>query len=575
MTSGNTTTTRRGVSAWLDLPLLRRELVESAKRRRLWIVRGVIAMAQMVFVVFNYDDLTGSQGGLGAFGGGEEIAAVINTCNMVAVYLLLPLTACAAIAAERERQTLSLLLISRISPARLVLEKFLSSLIPVFTMMTLSLPSLALAYSLGGLSPQQLTHSVAAMLVAAVQVNTAAIFWSAVFRTSLQAFWGTLFTLLVYAIAPGMLGLLIQGRFFGRLFGFSVELYSIFVGFWELPWLVSSAEAIPLVLPPLVAGSMLLLATMFVVSRYRCEAPVSRLPKLLHMIRESLSSHSNTTDLVPQEQAIPPMRVPAESVVAWREHMIAGGYRTWLFVLLVLIIPAAFWMLTQSDLNFSPQGACIALNVILLISGALIVQGITTRTFGLERDRETLAVLLTTPIPTREIVTQKLSAARSVRFCFMPAFLMIAAHSIFYSDGHHHRWELNLSRWILEPISLVLIWEHLTLAMWVGLAMSIRSRTTLRSAVATLAILFGYCLLHFFAVFFVLEITDFTVDFLLPALPLIAWISILVDQFPAKSGNPDWQFAVSLFLSPVIFGLLSTGLRYTVLRNAGKWLERE
>jgi hypothetical protein len=93
--TSQSTTSPRKVSAWLDLPLLRRELVESAKRRRLWIVRGCLAAAQTLFVIFNYDDLMGLPGGLGAFGGGQEIAAVINVCNMVAIYLLLPLTACA------------------------------------------------------------------------------------------------------------------------------------------------------------------------------------------------------------------------------------------------------------------------------------------------------------------------------------------------------------------------------------------------------------------------------------------------------------------------------------------------
>jgi hypothetical protein len=583
--TSQSTTSPRKVSAWLDLPLLRRELVESAKRRRLWIVRGCLAAAQTLFVIFNYDDLMGLPGGLGAFGGGQEIAAVINVCNMVAIYLLLPLTACAAIASERERQTLPLLLISRISPARMVFEKFLSSLIPVLTMMSISLPSLALAYSLGGLSPLQLTHSIAAMLVAAVQVNTAAIFWSAVFRTSLQAFWGTLFTLLAYAVGPGILGLLVQGRFYGRLFGFSVEVYSIFVGFWELPWLVSTGQAIPLVLPPLVAGSVLLLATMFVVSRYRCEAPLSQLPRLSHFPRllkllritgEPLPGCSAPTDFVPQdEEATPSMRVPSESVIAWRECMIAGGYRARLFGLLVLFMPAAFWILTRSDLNFESHEACVTLNIIALIAGVLVVQGVGTRSFSLERDRETLAVLLTTPLSTREIVTQKIAAASRARLLFMPAFAMLSTISLWHTEDYQWQMQADLPRWTVEPVSLVLIWQHLTLAMWVAVAWSIRSGTTLKCAAGTLSTLFGYCLIHFFLLFYVLEITDANLDYLLPALPLIAWIAVVVDQFPVAPEVAGWQCIACLFLSPVLLGGLLAGLRYATLRNAGKWLSRE
>lgn len=579
MNSHSTTPMSRAVSTWLDLPLLRRELLEGAQQRRLWILRALLATVQMLVVVPLYNGLTAVQGGLGAFGGGPQLIGVIIATNLVAVYLLLPLTACAAIASERERQTLPLLLISRISPARLVLEKFLTSLIPVFSMMTCSLPSLALAYSLGGLSPQQLTHSAAALLLAAVQVNTAAIFWSAVFRTSLQAFWGTLFTLLAYLIGPGMLGLLLQGRFYGRLFGFTVQIHSLFMGFWELPWLASSEEAFWLSLPPCAAGALFLTATVLIVARFHSEAPLSRLPRPLKWLRDLSrnlrpqrnSDRSETGDET--ADGVPPMRVPAEAVIAWRECVSSGNYRPRLFALLVLFVPAAFWMLVESDLNFRPTEACIALNVILLISGVLVVQSVAARTFGLERDRETLTVLLTTPVSTRELVSQKLAAARRARLLFMPAFLITAALSLWYADDY--RWQMKFPRWMVEPTSLVLIWEHLTLAIWVGLAWSLRSKTTLRSAVGTLATLFGFCLLQWLTVFAVLEMTNADLDFLLPVLPLIAWVSILVDQLPAISPDPLWPHIVSMYLSPALTGLLLVCLRYTILKNAGKWLNRE
>jgi len=573
-------------STWFDLPLLRRELLETTRRRWLWIIRGVIAFLQMGFVVGNYDDLTQAEGGFGAFGGGQEIADVLNICNLIAVYLLLPLTACAAIASERERQTLPLLLISRISASRLILEKFLSSLIPVLTLMAISLPSLALAYSLGGLSPKQLAGSVAAMLLAAVQVTTAAIFWSAVFRTSLQAFWATLFTLFTYLLGPGLLGLLLSDRLQGRIFGLSVDISSLFIGFWELPWQVPPEIAVKLSLPPLLAGSVLLVGAAAVIKRYRCDPPLSRLPQPLRILRglrglltaprKRMAALGSASQPARASEPIPPMRVPAERPIAWRERSTSAAYGLRLFLLLILFVPAALWMLTQSNLNFRPEDACIMLTFILMISGVLVVLSVGARSFGLERDSQTLAVLLTTPQCTLEILMQKLTAASRARLLFMTGFLVLAAIRMWDPTLSNLNRDYTLPRGFFEPLSLMLIWEHLTLVIWVSAAWSMFSRTTLRAATGTLATLFGYCLLHFFSLIFVefCELDSFR-EFL-TGLPLIAWVAIIVDDVPRSGNFGDVAPLVTFLmcLSAVILGAGLILLRMFVMRMAPKWLER-
>lgn len=570
-------------STWFDLPLLRRELLETTRRRWLWIIRGVIAFLQMGFVVGNYDDLTQAAAGLAAFGGGQEIADVLNICNLIAVYLLLPLTACAAIASERERQTLPLLLISRISASRLILEKFLSSLIPVLTLMAISLPSLALAYSLGGLSPQQLAGSVAAMLLAAVQVTTAAIFWSAVFRTSLQAFWATLFTLLAYLLGPGLLGLILGDRLQGRIFGLSVDISSVFIGFWELPWHVPPEIAVKLSLPPLIAGSVLLVGAAAVVKKYRCDPPLSRLPQplrilrgLLTALRKSPAALGSASQPANVSEPIPPMRVPAERPIAWRERSTLAAYGPRLFILLILFVPAALGMLTQSDLNFRLEDACIMLTFVLMISGVLVVLSVAARSFGLERESQTLAVLLTTPQSTHEILMQKLTAASRGRLLFMTGFLVLAAIRIWDPTLSNLQRDYTLPRAFFEPLSLILIWEHLTLVIWVSAAWSMFSRTTLRAAVGTLATLLGYCLLHFFSLIFVefCELDSFRE--LLTGLPLIAWVAVIVDDVPRSGNFADVAPLVTFLmcLSAVILGAGLILLRMFVMRMAPKWLER-
>jgi hypothetical protein len=380
-----------------------------------------------------------------------------------------------------------------------------------------------------------------------------------------------------------MLGLLIGGRFFGRVLGFSVEVHSLFVGFWELPSLASLEDAVRLSLPPLLAGASFLVGAVVVVTKYRCEAPLSRLPRPLHILRgivkrlrKSSPAANTAVPAAAGSELIPPMRVPADEPVAWRECATTASYGTrHFFALALLFVPSGFWMLTKSDLNFDEHGACIALNLILMVSAVLVVQGLGARSFGLERDRETLAVLLTTPLTTHEILIQKLAAARRARLRFMPAFLAVSAISLWHADRYTSHMDLGVSRWVVEPLSLVLIWEQLTFAIQVATIWSICSRTTLRAAVGTLATLFGYCLLHFFLVFLVLEILDGTYDFLLPGLPLIAWISTLVDEMPVRGSGGQASAILWLWSSPVLFGLVLAGLQTIIMRQAGKWLGRE
>jgi Cu/Ag efflux pump CusA len=133
-----------------------------------------------------------------------------------------------------------------------------------------------------------------------------------------------------------------------------------------------------------------------------------------------------------------------------------------------------------------------------------------------------------------------------------------------------------LPRAFFEPLGLVLVWEHLTLVIWVSAAWSMFSRTTLRAATGTLATLFGYCLLHFFSLIFVefCELDSFR-EFL-TGLPLIAWVAIIVDDVPRSGNFGDVAPLVTFLmcLSAVILGAGLILLRMFVMRMAPKWLER-
>ena len=110
----------------LELPLLKRELIENSQRKRTYILRVLMAVVLMLILLFFYSiKIMQAQTVLGIIGSGRELALVLLITDLVAIYALLPAMACSAISTEREKQTLALILISRIGPGTLVAEKFL------------------------------------------------------------------------------------------------------------------------------------------------------------------------------------------------------------------------------------------------------------------------------------------------------------------------------------------------------------------------------------------------------------------------------------------------------------------
>ena len=578
----------RRLSERFDLPLLRRELTEAARRKRLWIVRMMLAAVQGLFVLLHYSDLDafGSpSAAASALGQGRQLADMLNVLCLVILYLLLPITACAAFANERERQTLPLLLISRISPARLVCEKFLSSFVLVFVIMLLNLPLVALAYALGGLSPMQLLQKATVLLVAAFQVNSAAIFWSAVFSTSLRAFWATLITLLGFLAGPAIICIALNGRASTSILG--IEVNELFTAFWQLSESsVTFSTVLSLITPPLVCGSLFLISAVLVLRRWRWEAPLTGRIRPLRRIAEFLRGFISHLHVATRAPVATRVQVPQSHPIAWRECRTSRILQTSQYLLATACIPFVYQMLRSSGLGFSTVDTLFFLQTVFLIAGILFMLGIGSNAFGSERERETLAVLLTVPLSTRDIVLQKLAGVRRHRnlnlipLCFLAVF---AAFLRIWSKSSLSTWLLPAQfseprriyprQFAAELYTLTLAWEHLTLVMWIAACWSLASRTTLRAAIGTLSTILGYCLLHFALLFLVFETLQGTAAPLLPLLPIIAFISVQIDDAPSMEDDAMTQ--TCLLLSPVLLAAVILLIRSSALRYAPIWLQRD
>jgi ABC-type transport system involved in multi-copper enzyme maturation permease subunit len=167
------------------MALLRKELRSLLRERRHWLVPviyvGLLASVSLMF----FDKASGSASRSNSLG--ESIASVVAVLQSLAVVLIAPVVGAAAIAGERERGTLSLLLASPVNRLAIAPAKALACTLYLAMLMAGSLPVAATALLFGGmdlsiLAGLYLTNLVAASALVCVGIYVSTLFqrtWSA------------------------------------------------------------------------------------------------------------------------------------------------------------------------------------------------------------------------------------------------------------------------------------------------------------------------------------------------------------------------------------------------------------
>ncbi len=162
----------------VGLPLLSKELAEMAQRMRTYGVRVVFAClvftASALIFLPTYHEAQGARFGL--MGQGGKLLDALYAIEWVGICLFVPAIVSGILAAEKERNTLQLLLLTRLGPWTILLEKLLSRFVPVATFLLVSLPLLFVAYLMGGLTQSDLEFAAVGLLVIAFEVACLSIF---------------------------------------------------------------------------------------------------------------------------------------------------------------------------------------------------------------------------------------------------------------------------------------------------------------------------------------------------------------------------------------------------------------
>ncbi len=125
---------------------------------------------------------------------GLQIFYVLGVFQLILVAFVTPSLTSGLISGERERQTLDLLLCTRLSASSIVLGKLLSAVSYVLLLIVAAVPVYSLVFLFGGVSPRELLMTLLIYVVTALTYAAIGLFSSALFRRT------QISTLVTYAI---------------------------------------------------------------------------------------------------------------------------------------------------------------------------------------------------------------------------------------------------------------------------------------------------------------------------------------------------------------------------------------
>jgi ABC-type transport system involved in multi-copper enzyme maturation permease subunit len=523
------------VPGWPSLPLLGKELIEQSNRRRTFVIRTAYAILLYVAMLFVLASQAGwNSDSMAMLGRGEDLFHSIVGFQFFAIYAFLPGLAAGVISAEKERDTLAMLLLTKLGAWTILWEKLLSRLMPLGMLLLLSLPLLAVAYSLGGVEAVMIVDAVWVLSITALQVGALALFCSTWFRTTAGAFVATYVIGFVIIFFPlilwGMLALLVMllGGYIGNFDDDLLEVtlnflgpYVLFEGIHDrVPPGIRFGPGAP---PPAATGALSFIGHLiFLVFRTSpiwvtalgflggargalwpraFSRPQQRILKFLRKVDgifNDLNQNRVTKGVVLIKETT---ELPEFHPISWRETTKkALGTTRYLVRFLVVVEPILVIFLTLSN-GSSMQNGDVSPgtfpNIVLWIITALAVTVLATGLIVGERSRQTLDVLLATPIPTREILRQKLAGVKKVALVMAIPLLTVLVYDIWLQVPSQNRGSSQTgldSLWrFVQGIAPILVYP--AIIGWLGLHCGMRMRTQGQAVLMTLTLIFAWCAL--------------------------------------------------------------------------------
>ncbi len=426
-------------------PVFTRELTIAPRRSRTYASRAAYVAVLGFVVVTSYLVLTGTQlvgdvGDLARFG--TILFQLMAPLQLALAVFFAAMLSASAVAQEKDRRTLILLLLTNLTNSELVLGKLMASLLNVLMMLVAALPVFMITALLGGISFGQIGRVFAVTLASVLVCGSLGSMLALWREKTFQALALTVLALVLWLAA----GEIVAAGALGESMG-GISCQSWAAGF--SPWQAILAAVRPFVRPDSALGivgtpvNLFLLVSVVLTVLFNGVAIAlvrvwnpSREVQLVREVeedsgpRESIwgvehdlaeQSEAEQTNAEKTEKSQPAAAVSAvsqrtrhvwDNPVVWRE------IRTWAYGRKILVIRLVYlllfalaagslhWMIAGDQLTQYGGGA-VALVPLFLLSLVLVnAQSVTSITS--ERDGRALDILLVTDLSPKEIVFGKL-----------------------------------------------------------------------------------------------------------------------------------------------------------------------
>lgn len=181
-------------------PILKKEMMVGSRSMKMsWAIMAISAIltAIVVFVLL-ITNLTSSYNGY-SYDSLIVLFPVLGCTECGLLSLMIPVITSASISGEREKQTLDIMLTTPMSPMAIVKGKLMSAMMIVMMYMIASIPVMAIAFILGGLSWWNLLGLFVMLLYLGIYVGSVGIFCSSIVKKSIAA------TILTIVIGIGII----------------------------------------------------------------------------------------------------------------------------------------------------------------------------------------------------------------------------------------------------------------------------------------------------------------------------------------------------------------------------------
>jgi ABC-type transport system involved in multi-copper enzyme maturation permease subunit len=441
----------------------------------MYVERVAVGAAMYLAAYLMFSDLlpSRSQSALGLLGRGREMFDRLVLLQFGAVYLFMPVLMAGTIAGEKERNTLVTLFVTRLSPATILVEKLLSRLIVMGTYLLLSMPLVALTYGLGGVGQAEMWVTYWMLLLTCVQVGLLGLWCSTFFHTTVGAL---AMTYIVGVVSIGCcflnspLALMTAIRDPGSV-GDTVQAAVVYTGVSAIVAVAYFASALVVLWDRAFATPRNLLLEFF---------------RGLDRFFKDLNTLTGGIELVRDDVAL-----PEDSPVSWRETRKKSlGTVRYLFRILVAIeiplLAVLTWTL-DSSIETRREVDNVLFALLWPVSVLLVAVHAASLIAG-ERTKQTLDVLLASPLTGAEVVRQKFQSVGRLVLVLCVPFWTIGviewrtAETTPWSSWSHHAF-VNVLCLAMSPVVL------LPVAGWVAMWCGLRFYRQIRAATVAIALL--------------------------------------------------------------------------------------